>query len=137
MRQYATIAEFAASPFSEDDEGETITVTDKQLRRASLDIDGLTIAASYRVDDDGEPIDQAILEAFRDATCAQAAWYQATGDASGAGAAAGPITLGPLSVGGRRGTAGGGSAPADSRYSPEALQILRNAGLRSTAVAHG
>ena len=136
MAAFATLEEFAASPYSEDDEDQPIGMTDKRLVRASDDIRELLIVAEFATDADGKPADADVREAIRDATCAQAAWGVLTGDASGAGAAAGPISLGPLSLGSRS-TASTQSEIAAGRFSPEAVRRLRTAGLIPNGPLHG
>jgi len=42
------------------------------LRDASLSIDGLLIGAVYAVDGNGRPTEQKVIDALRDAVCAQA-----------------------------------------------------------------
>lgn len=42
------------------------------LRDASLVVDGLLVGAVYDVDETGAPTDQEVIDALRDATCAQA-----------------------------------------------------------------
>lgn len=56
------------------------------LRSASLLIHSFTMTALYGVDDAGKPSDTTILQAFKDATCAQAsAWLTAGIDPVGGG----------------------------------------------------
>jgi hypothetical protein len=133
---FASLEDFAASPYSEDDEDQPIGMTDKRLLRASDDIRELLIVAEFDIDTDGKPTVAAVREAIRNATCAQAAWGVLTGDASGAGAAAGPISLGPLSLGSRS-TASTQSGIAAGRFSPEAVRCLRTAGLIPNGPLHG
>lgn len=49
------------------------------LRSASLLIHTFTMTALYGVDDTGKPSDATVLQAFNDATCAQAASWAAAG----------------------------------------------------------
>ncbi len=113
MRVYASTSEFKSSPFHE---GSDTTTAD--LIRASLKIDEVLAfsAVRYETDDDGYPVDSAVRILLRDAACAQIAYYRDTGDISGAGEYAGV-----------KGT----------RLAPEAVAILRNAGLVSSQVGHG
>lgn len=133
QRLYATVADF-----SEWDEDTLYTVpSDSLLRRASGVVDGLTRHAIYAVDEDGYPTDSAIAEAFMNATCAQAAWWDETGDATGAQSQSGTVSIGSVSIGARSRAAGGASADAaDSRIAPEAVEILHNAGLISSTISH-
>jgi hypothetical protein len=108
----------------------------KQLRRASMHIDSLLITAVYRVDEDGEPLDLHVIDALRDATCAQVAWWADTGDTSGAASQYQQTSIG--SVGLTRGYSSGKSAAGPSaRTAPEAVQILATAGLLSGAPQAG
>src|SRR5690606_31043905 len=103
------------------------------LIRASIVIDGLTVTAVYDVDEDGYPTDLDVADALRDATCAQAAWFDETGDTSGVAGRFNSLSLGSFSgSGGGTGSASNTSA-AESRLSPEAVQILQNAGLTNQA----
>ena len=106
------------------------------LRRASSEVDGLIRTAVYATDEDGYPTDARVGDALRDATCAFVAYWDETDDPTGAGAIAGPVKIGSVSLGGT--STGGASSrtPADTRRSDEALTILRNAGLITTATAH-
>jgi len=49
------------------------------LRSASLLVHSYTMTALYGVDGTGLPSDTTVLQAFKDATCAQAATWNATG----------------------------------------------------------
>lgn len=49
------------------------------LRSASLLVRSSTMAAIYTTDDTGAPTDVKVLQAFKDATCAQAAFWAASG----------------------------------------------------------
>lgn len=132
---YATLDQFEQSPFSEDDEQDAIVVTDKGLARASMKIDELLLNARFDRDPATDlPSDPRIISALMKATCAQAAWNAQTGNTSGAAGFAAPLSLGPLSVGGKNATA---TATAAARTSPEAVQILRTAGLLPDSPDHG
>src|SRR5690625_2474644 len=130
---HATPTDLAAAPWNLELDEATATA---RLTRAATIVRILTLTAVYQVDGDGKPTDPAVTAALRDATCAQAAWFDETGDTgSGAASIYSTMSLGSarLSVG------GGGSATnttvAESRYSPEAVQILQNAGLTPRQVA--
>jgi hypothetical protein len=106
------------------------------LRRASNEVRGLTRTTVYETDDDGLPTDTAVLEAFKDATCAFVAYWDETGDITGGNAIAGPVKILSVTLGG---TATGGASSrsaADARRADEAVTILRNAGLIGSAVSH-
>jgi hypothetical protein len=47
------------------------------LRSASLLVRSSTMSAIYTTDDTGAPTDAKVLQAFKDATCAQAAYWSA------------------------------------------------------------
>lgn len=99
------------------------------LRRASLAIDGLVLTARYDTDDEGYPTDLDVTDALRDATCAQASWFDETGDTSGAAARFNSLSLGSFSGSGGGTGSGANTTAAESRIAPEALQILATAGL--------
>jgi hypothetical protein len=100
---YASDADLAASDFLPADlAGEVGGDAARLLARASRLIDRVLLRAVYAVDGDGAPTDTKIIEALRDATCAQAAWWVETGDEAGAASSvqaasgAGPTWSGPL-----------------------------------------
>lgn len=127
QRVYATTADYVAFVSN------GTSTTDAILRRASSVIDGLTRLSRYDVDEDGMPTDPDIDQAFTDATCAQAAWFDDTDDVTGADSQAGPTKIGSVSFGGS-GASGGATNTknaATSRIAPEAVEILTNAGLSS------
>lgn len=115
------------------------------LARATARVDELLVAAVYDVDARGMPrhgdgcdpprcVVGCPAGALRDATCAQAAWFDEQGDESGSGAAdrwslvrIGNVQLGSAGAGGGAGDAGSGS----SRYAPDMVRALRSAGLLS------
>lgn len=133
QRQYASTTEF--DDWDEDDDYPT--PTDSKLRRASGVIDGLTRNSRYDVDEDGYPTDPDVTDAFRDATCAQVAWFEETDDPTGAGSQDGTFTIGSVSIGARgRSTGNGAPDAASSRISPEAVEVLTNAGLITAITAH-
>lgn len=100
------------------------------LRRASIVIEGLTVAARYDVDEDGYPTDLDVTEALREATCAQAVWFDETGDPSGAEGRWQSLSLGTAALTKTgAGTSAGAVSVAETRISPEATTILATAGL--------
>ena len=120
LRQYATTAQYATSPLTDG------TTTDQALVAASLDVDQLLTTAVYDTDEDGLPTDQDVADAIRDATIAQAQHAASKGDPANVGA--GAITQASIgSVQFTRRGATGGEVPG--RYSPQAQQILGQAGL--------
>lgn len=124
---HATPADLAAAPWNLELDDATATA---RLARAATIVRNLTLTAVYATGSDGKPTNPDIAAALRDATCAQAAWFDETGD-TGSGAASAYSTL---SLGSARLSVGGGGSATNigveqSRYSPEAVQILTNAGL--------
>ena len=101
---------------------------DRLLVMATRRIDGLIRGALYAVTTDGAemPVDTKIREAVRQATCALVAWWEQTGDASGAARLFTSASVGSVSV-----SRASGSTPpsAEERYGAEVLDILRDAGL--------
>lgn len=147
QRVYATASDYYDfigddQPMTTPPQGEQPQpVTEKSLnatlRRASSVIDSHTRHDVYDVDEDGYPTDQRIADAFKEATCAQAQWFDETDDITGAVSQEGTVSIGSVSMGARGRSSGGASADAaGSRIAPEAVEILRNVGLLSTASAH-
>lgn len=99
------------------------------LHRASLLVESLTLTAHYAVDDELLPLHAPVKEAFRDATCAQALWFDETGDISGASARFNTLSLGSFGASGGGTSAATNVSAGSSRISPEAISILRTAGL--------
>ncbi|MFD9789629.1 hypothetical protein ACFWXK_01635 [Streptomyces sp. NPDC059070] len=97
------------------------------LARAAEDIDSALLTAVYRVDEDGAPIEPAIIAALADATCAQAEHWLATGDdGTGAGSVWDSVSIGPVSLSGRHSP----PSPASGvELAPRADRVLRQAGL--------
>ena len=127
QRQYATITEFSTW----DDATEYTVPSDSLLRRASGVIDGLTRHSAFLVDVDGYPTDIDVLDVFRDATSAQVAYWEETGDITGAEAQGGSFSIGSVKIG-----AAGDTSSKQSRIAPEAVQILVNAGLITATTPH-
>ncbi|MCO7196899.1 hypothetical protein [Pseudonocardia sp. McavD-2-B] len=101
------------------------------LARATERIDELLVAAVYPVTGPDElPADPEVADALRKATCAQAAWFDESGDETGSGAAErwSNVRIGNVQLGGAGGSGDGASAAA-GRYAPDALRTLRLAGL--------
>lgn len=109
------------------------------LRSASLLVRGATVASVYDVDPAGLPTDPAVLAAFRDATCAQAAMWVAAGiDPVGGGvASSAPVRSKKLGSGSvdydtsvnASVTAFTAKQAASRELCAEAYMILRQAGL--------
>ena len=133
QRQYATTAEFSVW----DGATEYTVPSDSLLRRASGVIDGLTRHSKFASDVDGYPTDIDVSDVFRDATCAQVAFWDENGDPTGAGSQDGSFSIGSVSIGARGRSAGSGAPDAQqSRVAPEAVQILVNAGLITATTPH-
>ena len=125
-RVYAIPSDLAAVPWNLDlPEREALSL----LHRATPLIEGLTTTARYAVDEEGLPTDLDVAEAFRDAVCAQACWFDETGDPSGASARYNSLSLGSFSASGGGTGSGTNTTAATSRIAPEAVQILQTAGL--------
>lgn len=107
---YATLAQFAGylRKVPPDD------FDPQSLVRASRRVDRALIGAIYDVDTDGRPTDLTIAAALRDATCAQALWWDELGDTTGSGALSewGEVEIGQVRLrrsGNSRGEAGANS----------------------------
>lgn len=126
MRVYATPTDLNAAPWNADlSDSEASTL----LMRATPLLEELTRTACYTITETGLPTDPLIVEAFKDAACAQAVYFSETGDISGAAGRFNTLSLGSFSASG--GTAGSVNNQTASvqRFAPEAIQILANAGL--------
>lgn len=100
---------------------------ERLLARASEDIDAALLTACYATDADGDPTEQHIVDALRDATCAQVEYQLATGD-DGTGAAGvwDSVSIGPVSLSGRK---AGPPAASGVDLAPRAHRALLRAGL--------
>ncbi|MFE1770272.1 hypothetical protein [Streptomyces sp. NPDC059008] len=121
-RAYATPEQLAAWIGEPAPEG-----AERLLARASEDIDSALLTAVYPVDEDGDPLDERIRAALRDAVCAQVECQLAAGD-DGTGAAGqwDSVSIGPVSLSGRAGRSAGSSGVD---LAPRADRVLRRAGL--------
>jgi hypothetical protein len=121
-RVYATSADYTART------GQTAPADiERLLARASQDIDDALLTALYDTDADGMPLEAEVIDALRDATCAQVEYQQETGD-TGTGAAGrwDSVSLGPVSLSGRKDATSG---PAGLDLAPRAGRALKRAGL--------
>lgn len=100
----------------------------RQLREASAQVDQMLLTAIYRVDGDDMPTDPAVAEALMNATCAQALHVDEYGDEVAIRESGIPVSLGPLSLGGRRGSSSS-SASDTPVWAPRAIAFLSAAGL--------
>lgn len=100
---------------------------DRMLARASEDVDDALLTAVYVTDAAGMPTDPAVREALAEATCAQVEYQLATGD-DGTGAAGrwDSVSIGPVSLSGRR---SGRAAAGGVDLAPRAGRALTRAGL--------
>ncbi|QIK64152.1 hypothetical protein G7068_13795 [Leucobacter viscericola] len=122
-RTYATDTDYASwLDVKEAPEGAA-----RLLRDASLEVDEMLLTAIYRVDHDGAPTEPHVIEALRDATCAQAEYRAEHGDEATITLGDVPVSLGPLSIGGRSNSKTDGTALP--QHNPVAVRILRLAGL--------
>lgn len=136
QRVYATPADYAAAaedPF----EGNTEKLA-KRLRSASIEVEKLTRLAVYSTDVDGYPTDADTKAAFTEATCAIVEHWEITGDPTGAESQQGAVKIGSVSLGTTSSAAGAQSSldKLTARIGEKAVDILTNAGLRSSAVGH-
>ncbi|GMA31599.1 hypothetical protein [Litorihabitans aurantiacus] len=127
MNVYATTTDLASAPWNLDlDERAAHAL----LTRATVKVRQLTLTAVYATDPDGRASDPAVVDALRDATCAQAAWFDETGDTgSGAAGRYNTMSLGSASLSGGGTGSGANTTAATAQFSPEAVSILQNAGL--------
>lgn len=95
--------------------------SDKQLRDATLELDFALKGALYDVDDDGEPTDPMVIEAFRDACCAVVEWWEETGDPLGAAASYDSVSIGSAALSRKQAF----GAPAAEVLGSRAIQILQ------------
>ncbi|WP_060880624.1 hypothetical protein [Streptomyces scabiei] len=80
----------------------------------------------YEVDEDGYPSNTLVREAFRDAVCAQVAWWGELGDSTGAAAVGwGSVRLGSAQLS-RSVTATSGSASPAREVAPAVWDALRS-----------
>lgn len=100
---------------------------DRLLARASEDVESALVTAVYCTDALGMPTETTVIQALADAVCAQVEYQQATGD-DGTGAAGrwDSVSLGPVSLSGRKDNP---AAAGDVDLAPRAHRALRQAGL--------
>ncbi|MFF2014006.1 hypothetical protein ACFVWY_33775 [Streptomyces sp. NPDC058195] len=120
-RVYATpdqLAEYTGRPTPAD--------ADRLLIRASDDVDDALLAAIYDTDTAGMPTAPAVVRALAAATCAQVEYVIAQGgDDTGAAGQWDAVSIGPVSMSGRR----GGPVGAGVDIGPRARRALARAGL--------
>jgi len=96
------------------------------LRRASRAVDRALLAKVYDV------TDATVIEALMQATCEQAAFYEATGMADGINPGYHSVQIGSVNL--TRGYSSAGSSANDDKLSAQAFAILQLAGLTGGAV---
>lgn len=97
------------------------------MRKASDLISSVLIGAVYATDEDGNATHPTIVEALRDATCAQVEFWDETGDESGASSVWQSASIGGASY---TRAAGGARLPV----APAAVLTLRRVGLLPVVV---
>ncbi|MEJ6554032.1 hypothetical protein PQI51_03215 [Microbacterium esteraromaticum] len=135
-RTYATAQDYAR--LAEDDWDGTPAALLKRLRSASIEVEKLTRRSVYDMDVDGYPTDPGVSEAFTEATVAIAEYWSFTDDPTGADAVVGAVKIGSVSLGTTSSSQDSASAAEklQRRIGARALDILANAGLTGSAVAH-
>lgn len=98
--------------------------TERMLSRASAQIQRATVTSVYNADEAGLPEDDDIVDAFRDATCAQVEAWLESGDEHGTQPTPTSVKIGSVAISGAGAIALGGS-----RLPERARLVLRNAGL--------
>jgi len=136
QRTYATEVDYTATA-EEAFVGDSAKLL-KRLRSASIEVEKLTRLAWYAVDVDGYPTDGDVSAAFTEATVAIVEHWEITDDPTGAEALQGAVKIGSVSLGTTSSAASSTSAidKLAARIGERAIDILTNAGLRSSAVNH-
>lgn len=135
-RTYATEQDYAR--LAEEDWTGDPEALKKRLRSASIEVEKLTRRGIYDVNDDGYATDSDISDALTEATCAIAEYWCITDDPTGAEASVGAVKIGTVSLGTTSSNQDGLSAAErlQQRIGSRAIDILTNAGLTGSAVAH-
>ncbi len=133
-RVYATASEFTTSAWCPEFGAPSGKALERLLIAASQLVERLTVNAVYDTDGNGMPTNTRIKNAFRDAACAQAGYAHETGDVSGAGIGTGSMSIGSLSLGGRRASSNTPDDIQSALVSTEMVNILRNEGLVTAVV---
>lgn len=136
LRSYATAADYTEQ--AEDAWDGTEEALEKRIRMASVEVDALTRFSVFPVDANGMPTDPAHVEAFAAAACAIVEYWQETDDPTGADAFAGAVKIGSVSLGTTSSSSDGLTAEEklQRRIGTRAIDILTNAGLISSIIAH-
>lgn len=125
MRVYATDTDFEAWAVENDIEGRPEELG-KWLRRASLDVEGMTASAYYDTDEEGLPSDFDTSAAFTEAVCWQAQHLWENRKEFGPKPAYASASLGSLSLSASQPS---GAAQQTPKWSQEARHVLFSAGL--------
>lgn len=136
LRVYATPSDY--TKFAEDDWDGDPEKLEKRLRSASIEVEKLTRLSVFDTDDDGYPTDADDTEAFAEATCAIVEHWGITDDPTGAEATAGAVKIGSVSLGTTSANQDNATARdrLTRRIGERAIDVLTNAGLIGSAVAH-
>ncbi|MET9729670.1 hypothetical protein ABZZ79_03085 [Streptomyces sp. NPDC006458] len=123
-RVYATVDEYEAYPGGASP---APSGTDARLVQASRMLDRQVLRyCMYDVDTSGVPTHPLVVEAVRDAVCAQVAWWDQVGDPSGADAVGwGSVSIGSVSLGRSANSVSGEDAPA-RQVAPAAWDALQS-----------
>lgn len=137
LRTYATLTDYNTVAEENWPANDEATLT-KRLRAASVEVEKITRLSVFAVDEDGYPTDAAISDAFTEATCAIAEYWGFTDDPTGAEATAGAVKIGSVSLGTTSSSQDSASTAEklQRRIGSRAVDILSNAGLLQSAVAH-
>lgn len=99
------------------------------LGRASRFLDSVAFRLCwYEVDEDGYPANAVVRDAFTAAVCAQAQWWDETGDEHGIAGRYSSVSLGSLSLSRGGGPSGGGRLGA-REVAAAALEALQSSDL--------
>jgi hypothetical protein len=129
---FATVEEWAARPGNTMPEGAALLDLTERLERANRKVRRMTRSARYRHDVLGYPTDSAVADALRGAVLDQLAYSDAT-DPEGLGLGDEAVSVGPVTLGARAGTAGAGISAV---YAPAAIERLIDAGLITGRVGY-
>ena len=122
MLVYATPAEYAEWLGKESPPAGAL----QALRAASINVNQIITTAVYDVDAEGHPLSETIRDALRDATCAQAEYARATGDANNTGGLhMGSVQIGTVML--TRSHQPPSGMP--ERFGQSPIEILQQAGL--------
>lgn len=135
-RVYATPEQYAE--FAEEAFVGSPALLGKRLRSASVEVEKITRAARYRTDSAGLPTDQAVADAFAEATCAIVEFWEETDDPRGTDAVQGAVKIGSVSLGTTSSSEDGLTVRERlaRRIGDKAIDILTNAGLVRASVGH-